>query len=223
MSVENLEALGDYIEAAMAASVLKKEMIHGELIFTIKREELRRFLTFLVNDANCDFRQLMDVCGVDYPERADRFDIVYNLLSLKHNFRIRVKLETDEVTPVDSVCGIFSGANWFEREVWDMYGVRFNDHPDMRRILTDYGFEGHPLRKDFPLTGFVEVRYDETQKRVVYEPVKLAQEYRNFDFTSPWEGMTDLQLPGDEKAVKPKIGADLQPFEDKKASGEKKI
>lgn len=217
MSVENVEALGDYIEAAMMPAILKKEMIRGELIFTVRREDLRRFLTFLVNDANCDFRQLMDVCGVDYPERDERFEIVYNLLSLKHNFRVRVKITVDEETPVDSVCGIFSGANWFEREVWDMYGVRFNDHPDLRRILTDYGFEGHPLRKDFPLTGFVEVRYDETQKRVVYEPVKLTQEYRNFDFTSPWEGMTTLQLPGDEKAVKPKIGADLKPREEKKA------
>ena len=217
MSVENVEALGDYIEAAMMPAILKKEMIRGELIFTVRREDLRRFLTFLVNDANCDFRQLMDVCGVDYPERDERFEIVYNLLSLKHNFRVRVKITVDEETPVDSVCGIFSGANWFEREVWDMYGVRFNDHPDLRRILTDYGFEGHPLRKDFPLTGFVEVRYDETQKRVVYEPVKLTQEYRNFDFTSPWEGMTTLQLPGDEKAVKPKIGADQKPREAKNA------
>lgn len=217
MSVENVEALGDYIEAAMMPAILKKEMIHGELIFTVRRENLRRFLTFLVNDANCDFRQLMDVCGVDYPERDERFEIVYNLLSLKHNFRVRVKITTDEETPVDSVTGIFSGANWFEREVWDMYGVRFNDHPDLRRILTDYGFEGHPLRKDFPLTGFVEVRYDETQKRVIYEPVKLAQEYRNFDFTSPWEGMTTLQLPGDEKAVQPKVGAALKPLEEKKA------
>lgn len=217
MSVENVEVLGDYIEAAMAPAILKKEMIHGELIFTIRREELRRFLTFLINDANCDFRQLMDICGVDYPERDERFEVVYNLLSLKHNFRLRVKLAVGEETPVDSVCGIFSGANWFEREVWDMYGIRFNDHPDLRRILTDYGFEGHPLRKDFPLTGFVEVRYDETQKRVVYEPVKLAQEFRNFDFTSPWEGMTTMQLPGDEKAVKQKIGADLKPLEEKKA------
>jgi len=217
MSVENVEILGDYIEAAMMPAILKKEMIHGELIFTVRRENLRRFLTFLVNDANCDFRQLMDVCGVDYPERDERFEVVYNLLSLKHNFRVRVKITTDEETPVDSVTGIFSGANWFEREVWDMYGVRFNDHPDLRRILTDYGFEGHPLRKDFPLTGFVEVRYDETQKRVVYEPVKLTQEYRNFDFTSPWEGMTTLQLPGDEKSVQPKFGAALKPLEEKKA------
>src|SRR5690606_23870383 len=130
-----------------------------------------------------------------------------NLLSLKHNFRVRVKVATDEATPLDSITGIYSAAGWYEREVWDMYGVFFSDNADLRRILTDYGFEGHPLRKDFPLTGFVELRYDETQKRVVYEPVKLAQDYRNFDFISPWEGMTDVQLPGDEKAVKPKVGA----------------
>jgi NADH-quinone oxidoreductase subunit C len=207
MSVENLESLGDYIEAVMQPSILKKEMALGELSFTVRRESLRRFITFLLNDANCDFRQLMSICGVDYPERDERFEVVYNLLSLKHNFRVRVKVATDETTPVDSITGIYSAAGWFEREVWDMYGIFFSDHPDLRRILTDYGFEGHPLRKDFPLTGFVELRYDETQKRVVYEPVKLAQDYRNFDFVSPWEGMTDVQLPGDEKAVKPKVGA----------------
>lgn len=214
MSVENVEALGDYIEAAMQPAILRREMVLGELIFVVRRESLLRFLTFLVNDANCDFRQMVDLCGVDYPERDERFEVVYNLLSLKHNFRVRVKITTDEKTPVDSVTGIYSAANWFEREAWDMYGIRFNDHPDLRRILTDYGFEGHPLRKDFPLTGFVEMRYDETQKRVVYEPVKLTQEYRNFDFVSPWEGMTDMQLPGDEKAAKPKTGADLKPFEE---------
>lgn len=215
MSVENIEALGEYIEAAHSAAILKKEMVHGELIFTVRREILRRFMTFLLNDANCDFKQLVSICGADYPDRDERFEVVYNLLSLKHNHRIRVKVRTDEHTPVDSVTGIFSAAGWFERETWDMYGIFFNDHPDLRRLLTDYGFEGHPLRKDFPLTGFVELRYDETQKRVVYEPVKLAQEYRNFDFVSPWEGMTDVQLPGDEKAVKPKFGADLA---EKKAS-----
>lgn len=209
MSVENLEALGEYIEAAMQPAILRRDMVHGELVFNVRREELRRFLTFLLNDANCDFRQLMDVCGADYPERDERFEVVYNLLSLKHNFRVRVKVATDENTPVDSVTSIYSGANWFEREVFDLYGIRFNDHPDLRRILTDYGFEGHPLRKDFPLTGFVEMHYDAEQKRVVYAPVRLAQDYRNFDFTSPWEGMTGVQLPGDEKAVKPKFGADL--------------
>lgn len=209
MSVENIESLGDYIEAANTAAILRKEFIHGELIFTVRREALRRFMTFLLNDSNCDFKQLMSICGADYPDRDERFDVVYNLLSLTHNHRVRVKVRTDESTPVDSITSIFSAAGWFEREVWDMYGILFNDHPDLRRLLTDYGFEGHPLRKDFPLTGFVELRYDETQKRVVYEPVKLAQEFRNFDFVSPWEGMTGVQLPGDEKAVKPKIGSDL--------------
>lgn len=207
MSVENLESLGDYIEAVMQPSILRKELVLGELSFTVRREGLRRFITFLLNDANCDFRQLVSICGVDYPDRDERFEVVYNLLSLKHNFRVRVKVATDETTPIDSVTGVYSAAGWYEREVWDMYGIYFSDHPDLRRILTDYGFEGHPLRKDFPLTGFVELRYDETQKRVVYEPVKLAQDYRNFDFVSPWEGMTDVQLPGDEKAVKPKVGA----------------
>ncbi len=209
MSVENLENLGEYIEASMAPLILKKEMQQDEMCFTVRREGLRRFVTFLLNDANCDFRQLIDICGVDYPERDERFEVVYQLLSLKHNFRMRVKVRTDEHTPVDSVTEIYSTANWFEREVWDMYGIYFNEHPDLRRILTDYGFEGHPLRKDFPLTGFVEMRYDSEQKRVVYEPVKLAQDYRSFDFVSPWEGMTTVQLPGDEKAVKPKFGAEL--------------
>ncbi|MBL8713528.1 MAG: NADH-quinone oxidoreductase subunit C [Alphaproteobacteria bacterium] len=219
MSVENLDALGDYIEITMQPAILKKEIAHGELMFTIKRESLKRFISFLLNDANCEFKQLSDICGADYPDRDERFDVVYNLLSLKHNFRIRVKLHTSENTPVDSITSLYSAANWFEREVWDMYGIFFNDHPDLRRILTDYGFEGHPLRKDFPLTGFVELRYDETQKRVVYEPVKLQQDFRNFDFVSPWEGMTTMQLPGDEKARKPKIGADLPALDEK----EKKI
>lgn len=218
MSVENVQALGEYIEVAMQPAILRKDVIAGELIFTVRREALKRFMTFLLNDANCDFKQLVDICGVDYPEQDERFEVVYNLLSLKHNFRIRVKLRTDEHTPVDSVTSVYSAANWFEREIWDMYGVYFSDHPDLRRILTDYGFEGHPLRKDFPLTGFVELRYDETQKRVVYEPVKLQQDYRNFDFTSPWEGMTTMQLPGDEKARKPKIGADLPPLDSEEAA-----
>lgn len=209
MSVENLENLGEYIEASMAQLILKKEMQQDEMCFTVRREGIRRFLTFLLNDANCDFRQLVDICAVDYPERDERFEVVYQMLSLKHNYRLRVKLRTDENSPVDSVTGIFSAANWYEREAWDMYGIYFSEHPDLRRILTDYGFEGHPLRKDFPLTGFVEMRYDETQKRVVYEPVQLRQDFRNFDFVSPWEGMTAVQLPGDEKAVKPKVGADL--------------
>lgn len=205
--IENMQVLGDYIEAGFAPVILKKELTGAgdELTFTVRREGLLRFMTFLLNDANCDFKQLMSVCGADYPDLEQRFEVVYHLLSMKHNHRIRVKVRTDENTPVDSVVSIYSAANWFEREVWDMYGIFFTGHPDLRRILTDYGFEGHPLRKDFPLTGFVEMRYDETQKRVVYEPVKLTQEYRNFDFVSPWEGMTNVQLPGDEKAVKPKV------------------
>jgi NADH-quinone oxidoreductase subunit C len=207
MSIEHLTALAEMIEAANPAAIIKRDLTGGELTFTIRREHLRRFMTYLLNDAACDFKQLMDICGADYPERDERFEVIYHLLSMKHNHRVRVKVSTDETTPVESVTGIFACANWFEREVWDMYGVAFDGHPDLRRLLTDYGFEGHPLRKDFPLTGFVEVRYDETQKRVVYEPVRLAQEFRNFDFTSPWEGMTDVQLPGDEKAVKPKIMA----------------
>ena len=207
MSVENLQALAEYIEVQMQPHILKKDIAAGELMFTIRRESVKRFIGFLLNDANCDFKQLVDVCGVDYPDRPERFEVVYNLLSLKHNFRARVKLATDEKTPVDSLVSLYSAANWFEREVWDMYGIHFAGHPDLRRILTDYGFEGHPLRKDFPLTGFVEVHYDENEKRVKYAPVKLTQEYRSFDFVSPWEGMTTVQLPGDEKAVKQKVGA----------------
>jgi NADH-quinone oxidoreductase subunit C len=167
-----------------------------------RREGVLRVLGFLRDDPQCLFKQLVELCGVDWPERAQRFDVVYCLLSLKHNQRIRVKIETDELTPVPSAVPVFSVAGWFEREVWDLYGVLFSDHPDLRRILTDYGFEGHPLRKDFPLTGYVELRYDEEQKRVVYEPVALVQEFRSFEFTSPWEGGA-FALPGDEKAVKP--------------------
>ncbi|HLN22854.1 MAG TPA: NADH-quinone oxidoreductase subunit C [Patescibacteria group bacterium] len=191
-----LQDLGDYISAALSQEVLKAEVLKGELIVTVRGATIQKVLTFLRDDANCLFKQLMDVCGVDYPEREQRFEVVYNLLSLKHNQRVRVKVNADEETPVPTVVGVFSSAGWFEREVWDMYGVSFSDNPDLRRILTDYGFDGHPLRKDFPLTGFVELRYDDLQKRVVYEPVKLTQDFRNFDFMSPWEGL----LPGDEKA-----------------------
>ncbi|WP_142847045.1 NADH-quinone oxidoreductase subunit C [Telmatospirillum sp. J64-1] len=193
-----LQDLGDYISAALPQEVLKVEIAHGELMITVRASAVVKVLTFLRDDSNCLFKQLMDLCGVDYPARELRFDVVYNLLSLKHNQRIRVKIETDEDTPVPSVTGVFSTAAWFEREAWDMYGIFFSDHPDLRRLLTDYGFEGHPLRKDFPLTGYVEVRYDDEQKRVVYEPVKLQQEFRSFDFLSPWEG--GGMLPGDEKA-----------------------
>jgi NADH-quinone oxidoreductase subunit C len=191
-----LQDLGDYLSSALAQDVLSWNVAKGELMITVKGGALIKVLTFLRDDSNCQFKQLVDLCGVDYPGREQRFQIVYNMLSLKHNQRIRVKVDTDEETPVPSVVALFSTAGWYEREVWDMFGVIFDGNPDLRRLLTDYGFQGHPLRKDFPLTGYVEVRYDDDQKRVVYEPVKLTQDFRNFDFLSPWEGM----LPGDEKA-----------------------
>ena len=174
-------------------------MAWGELTLVADREAILDVITFLHNDANCRFVSIADVCGVDYPGQAERFEVVYHLLSPYKNLRVRVKVTTDEVTPVPSITPLFPGADWYEREAYDLYGILFSGHPDLRRLLTDYGFDGHPLRKDFPLTGFVEVRYDEERKRVVYEPVKLAQEFRNFDYLSPWEG-TDYVLPGDEKA-----------------------
>ena len=183
-------AFGDRISAALA---------YGELTVTVAGDDLVEVVTFLRDDAACRFISMIDVCGADYPSREKRFDVVYHLLSPVKNLRIRVRVMTDEDTPVPSITGIFPGADWFERETYDLYGVLFSGHPDLRRILTDYGFDGHPLRKDFPLTGFVEVRYDDEVKRVVYEPVELKQEFRNFDFLSPWEG-TDYVLPGDEKA-----------------------
>ena len=198
---EELNALGAYVSEKLGASVTEWQVVKGELALIIPAQDVTKVMTFLRDDANCLFSTLIDVCGVDYPERPLRYEVVYNLLSLKRNLRIRVKLQTDEETPVPSVVAIYPAANWFERETWDMYGVMFADHPDLRRILTDYGFEGHPLRKDFPLTGYVELRYDDELKRVVYEPVKLTQDFRNFDFLSPWEGITDqMALPGDEKA-----------------------
>jgi NADH-quinone oxidoreductase subunit C len=195
---EALQDLGQHISAALPDEILDSEIAYDELSLTIRREDLLKVLKFLRDDQNCQFKQLVDVCGVDFPEREERFEVVYNLLSISHNQRIRVKLSTGEDEPVDSVASVFSSAIWFEREAFDLYGIFFADHPDLRRILTDYGFEGYPLRKDFPLTGYVEVRYDSDQRRVVYEPVKLTQEFRTFDFTSPWEGI--LRLPGDEKA-----------------------
>jgi NADH-quinone oxidoreductase subunit C len=183
--------LGDAVEAGMAV---------GELTLRVQRGDLLRVITYLRDNPDCRFIQLIDICGVDYPGRPERFEVVYHLLSLHHNLRIRVKTTTDAVQPVPSVIGLFPAANWFEREAYDLYGILFEGHPDLRRLLTDYGFRGHPLRKDFPLTGFVEVRYSEEQKRVVYDPVKLPQEYRRFDFLSPWEGADYAPLPGDEKA-----------------------
>jgi len=197
---EALKDLGEHVRSALPEDVLSATVRFGELAIVVHRGSIVKVLTFLRDDANCRFRLLVDVCGVDYPQRESRFEVVYNLLSVTQNQRVRVKLSTDETTPVPSVTGVFSTAGWFERETWDLFGIFFSDHPDLRRILTDYGFEGHPMRKDFPLTGYVEVRYDEEQKRVVYEPVKLNQAFRRFDFLSPWEGMTRL-LPGDEKAA----------------------
>ena len=185
---EALRELGDYITQALHEEVIESSVALGELTVRIQRTAVTRVMTFLRDDSNFQCKCLMDVCGVDYPERDERFDVVYNLLSLNHNLRIRVTLSCDAETPVPSVTSIFSAAGWWEREAWDLYGIYFSDHPDLRRILTDYGFEGHPLRKDFPLTGHVEMRYDADQKRVVYEPVSLPQEFRTFDFTSPWEG-----------------------------------
>ena len=195
----SLEALAEHVAAALPGAVLGSEIRHGELACRVAREALSRVLTFLRDDPQCRFTVLCDICGADYPDRPERFDVVYNLLSIAHNRRIRVKLSTDEESPVASAVALFSAAGWWERETYDLFGIYFEDHPDLRRILTDYGFDGHPLRKDFPLTGYVEVRYDEDQKRVVYEPVRLKQEFRSFDFLSPWEGM-DKVLPGDEKA-----------------------
>ncbi len=196
--------LGDHIQGSLGGGdITAVKVAYGELIIGARREAIERVLQFLRDDAACSFKLLLDVCGVDYPDRAERFEIVYNLLSLNHNHRVRVKVSTDDATPVPTVSAVFSTANWFEREVWDLYGVFFDNHPDLRRIMTDYGFQGHPLRKDFPLTGYVEPRYDNELKRVIYEPVKLVQEFRSFDFLSPWEGMTPT-LPGDEKAEEDK-------------------
>ena len=194
-----LKDLGDYVAEALPQEVLETEVRFDELMVRARRDAIVRVLTFLRDDANCHFGLLIDLCGVDYPERPRRFEVVYNLLSLNHNQRLRVRVLCDEHTPVPSVTGVYSSAGWLEREVWDMYGVFFSDHPDLRRILTDYGFQGHPQRKDFPLTGYLEMRYDDDQKRIVYEPVSLVQEFRDFDFMSPWEGASYL-LPGDEKA-----------------------
>ena len=195
---EALDRLGTTIKNALPASVTGYEVAYGELTVTAKAADIVKVATFLRDDPACQFICIIDVTAVDWPSRAQRFDVVYHLLSPRLNQRIRVKVPTDEVTPVPSLIGVFRGVDWYERETFDLYGVLFTGHPDLRRILTDYGFEGHPLRKDFPLTGFVEVRYDDELKRVVYEPVELRQEFRNFDFLSPWEG-TEYALPGDEK------------------------
>jgi len=199
---ETLDKLGETIAAGLTGSIAGFWVARDELTLTATARDIVKVMTFLRDDERCQFISLIDITAVDWPSREYRFDVVYHLLSPKLNKRVRVKVWTDENTPVPSIIDVFPGANWFEREVYDLYGIPFTGHPDMRRILTDYGFEGHPLRKDFPLTGFVEVRWDDEQKRVVNEPVRLAQEFRNFDFLSPWEG-TDYLLPGDEKAAKP--------------------
>ncbi len=201
-----LAVLAEHIASVYGKVIIKQDIALGELAITIRRDTLHDLINFLKTNEKCACQQLMNVSGADYPDRAERFDVVYNLLSLTHNHRVRVIVMVGEDQTVDSVTDLYSGAGWYEREIWDLYGVPFKSHPDMRRILTDYGFEGHPLRKDFPLTGFVELRYDEEKQRIVQEPVELTQDYRNFDFISPWEGMTTVQLPGDEKAVKQKVG-----------------
>jgi len=195
---ESLKSLGDHIVAALPAAGARADVAFGELTIEAQAAHIVDVLTFLRDDPQCQFVCFTDLCGADYPERERRFDIVYQLLSPKKNRRIRVKTQTDESTPVPSVVSVFPAANWCEREAYDLFGVLFEGHPDLRRILTDYGFEGHPLRKDFPMTGFVEARYDDAEKRVRYEPVRLTQEFRQFDFLSPWEGTG--RLPGDEKA-----------------------
>ena len=201
MTEEKLNQLGGALAGAQPQTIERWNVTRGELTLYVGCDQIANVLRYLRDDPRCLFTQLMDICGVDYPGRERRFDVVYHLLSPQHNHRIRLKLEADDATQVPSAIGVFPNANWYEREAFDLYGILFSGHPDLRRILTDYGFQGHPLRKDFPLTGFVEVRYSEEQKRVVYEPVKLPQEFRNFDFLSPWEG-SEYKLPGDEKASK---------------------
>ena len=196
---ENLLDIGDDVAEKLGEAVLSWDVTRDELTVRVRRDDIAKVIKFLRDDPACHFNCFVDLCGVDYPEREHRFEVVYHLLSMHQNTRIRVKLTTDAETPVPSIIELFTGADWFEREAFDMYGILFAGHPDLRRILTDYGFDGHPLRKDFPLTGHVEVRYSDDEKRVVYEPVKLTQEFRDFDYLSPWEG-GQYVLPGDEKA-----------------------
>ena len=204
-----LEKLSSVVPELLGPDCISCEISKEELTVEVYSASIVRVLSILKDNPHCQFKVLIDICGVDYPDESPRFKVVYHLLSLEHNKRIRVKLAVSSDTPVPSVTSIFQCANWYEREIWDLYGILFSAHPDLRRILTDYNFEGHPFRKDFPLTGYVEVRYSDDEKRVVYEPVKLAQDFRSFDFLSPWEGMvrpsgdTSIgNLPGDEKASK---------------------
>jgi len=197
--VKSFSQFAEYIVAGLADAITDTTIVNDEITLIVAANDIVRVLSFLRDDPGCSFTILVDLCGVDYPERAPRFDVVYHLLSISKNRRIRVKISADSEMPIPSVISVFRVADWFEREAFDMYGILFSGHPDLRRILTDYGFTGFPLRKDFPLTGYVEVRYDDEQKRVVYEPVKLVQEFRDFDFMSPWESAKYI-LPGDEKA-----------------------
>jgi NADH-quinone oxidoreductase subunit C len=199
MTEDSLQSLGEAIAEALPGAVRGYAVERGELTVAAEAADIVAVMRFLRDDPDCAFVSFIDLTAVDWPARARRFDVVYHLLSPTRNRRIRVKIEAGEATPVASVTEVFPGANWFEREAYDLYGVAFTGHPDLRRLLTDYGFEGHPLRKDFPLTGFVELRWDDEEKRVAYDPVRLTQEFRNFDFLSPWEGPNYL-LPGDEKA-----------------------
>ena len=198
---EALTDLKDRIDACLGARVVDAYIAFAEVTLDVARNDITEVLMLLRDDPSLQYEVLIDICGVDYPARPERFEVVYHLLSPRKNQRIRVKVTTDETTPVPSVIAVFPAANWFEREAFDLYGILFSGHPDLRRMLTDYGFDGHPLRKDFPLTGYVEVRYDDELKKVVYEPVKLTQEFRSFDFMSPWEG-GEYVLPGDEKPGK---------------------
>ena len=195
---ESLKDLAEHIEESLDEAVQSFHFAGNELCLHVRRDDIVGVLQFLRDDGECQFRILVDICGVDEPENKERFEVVYNLLSLSMNQRVRQKVRTDENTPVPSVTSVFSNAGWLEREVWDMFGVYFSDHTDLRRILTDYGFEGHPLRKDFPLSGHVQLRYDEDLRRVVYEPVQIDQPFRDFGEISPWEGLTDIQLSGGE-------------------------
>ena len=202
-NIRNLNDLNEIIKFSFKNDIVSSSVNNQELDIIIQKPSIKKLLKFLRDDTNSQFTQLIDFFAVDYPDRQKRFQIIYKLLSMTHNQRASIRLDLTEGEAAPSVSEIFSNANWLEREVWDMYGVLFSDHPDLRRILTDYGFEGHPQRKDFPLTGYVELRYDETQKRVVYDKVKLDQQFRNFDFLSPWEGAENAHnqvvLPGDEK------------------------
>ena len=206
MDTVGLRDLGEYVATSLSDYVRAADVVRDELVVDARADQVARVLKFLKDDPRCRFEQLTDLCGVDYPERDPRFDVVYHLLSMSHNRRLRLRIGVNEDEPVPSATGVYASAGWWEREAWDLYGIYFAGNPDLRRLLTDYGFDGHPLRKDFPLTGYVELRYDSEQKRVVYEPVKLTQEFRRFDFLSPWEGVS-YPLPGDEKA-EPEAGED---------------